>query len=62
MIYKHLVFSYDNDETMPCMIGFGHNLKGDNICSCESYIIFENDNYRKIHKKQLIKIKILIFI
>jgi hypothetical protein len=48
---KNLVFSYNNDEIMPCLLGYGHNLKEHNVCKCESNLLFENNNFKIIYKK-----------
>ena len=63
---KYIIFSYENDEYMPIIYVFTHNLKSENIARCSSNKIFETENIKiyqmnTIHKNKIIDIFITYF-
>jgi hypothetical protein len=52
MTQHRIAFSFDNDEYLPRIIGFGHNLKEENVCMCTSSIV-EQTNERLIVRKNM---------
>jgi hypothetical protein len=41
---KHpIVFSYEKDEHIPVLLGYGHNLKNENLCYCKQEIVSQSD-------------------
>lgn len=46
----YLVFSYDSEEIIPTVLGFGHGLKSENLVKCTSNIPYKKDTFYIIHK------------
>jgi hypothetical protein len=51
MTYRHrIVFSYGDDDHFPIMLGWGHNLKEKNMCTCDSSITEQTDEEITVKK------------
>ena len=49
--FEHwLVFSYDPEEIIPTVLGFGHGLKSENIVKCKSKLSCKTDTFYVSHK------------
>jgi len=49
-----IVFSYEKDEHIPVLLGYGHNLKNENLCYCNSEIVSRSDSGFTIKKSATI--------
>jgi len=54
---RTVAFSYGDDEHMPVILGFGHNLKEENVCRCISTILQKDDRSMLVQKKMTHKNK-----
>lgn len=45
-----IVFSYEKDEHIPVLLGYGHNLKNENLCYCNSEVVSRNDSGFSVKK------------
>ena len=52
-----LVFSFDENEIVPCFIGFGHNLKEEYLCRCKTISKTANENIVTYKKNAICKDK-----
>ena len=50
MTQHRIVFSFDNDEYLPRIFGFGHNLKEENVYMCTSSVIEQTDERLVVRK------------
>jgi hypothetical protein len=52
---KHpIVFSYEKDEYIPVLLGYGHNLKNENLCYCNSEVVSRSDSGFSLKKTAII--------
>jgi hypothetical protein len=54
-----VVFSFDNNEIMPSVLGWGHGLKEENICWWETISCEKNENCIECNKRANFKDKIV---
>jgi hypothetical protein len=45
-----IVFSFEKDEHIPVLLGYGHNLKNENLCYCNSEVVSQSDSGFTIKK------------
>ena len=50
MTQHRIVFSFDNDEYLPRIFGFGHNLKEENVYMCTSSVVEQTDKRLVVRK------------
>lgn len=60
MTQHRIVFSFDNDEYLPRIIGFGHNLKEENVYMCTSSLVEQTDERLVVRKNISIDEKCII--
>jgi len=49
--YSHwLVFSYDSNESIPIILGYGHELKPENVVKCTSKLSCKTDTFLVLKK------------
>jgi hypothetical protein len=55
---KHnVVVSCSPEEHTPVLLGYSHNLKSENVCICESTVLFQTDSHSVVKKTATIKEK-----
>jgi hypothetical protein len=52
-----LVFSYDSNESIPIILGYGHELKHENLVKCTSKISCKTDTFFVVKKNMDVKNK-----
>ena len=53
---KHnIVFSCSPEEHTPVLLGYSHNLKSENVCICDSTVLFQTDSHSVVKKTAIIK-------
>jgi len=50
MSKHHIVFSYGDDEHMPVLLSFSHNLKPQNVVICDSSLVYRGPVYSILKK------------